>query len=174
MPTGVLVCGSSGTGKTTIRDKFKKKSYLVFDTDEVDADTQEERSRINFERTHSAINSGKNLLYDGTCRNYAKTIEIVEHMKQKDYKVIIVITYTKLSTALDRISKRERTVPESVVKRIYEEIKRKAERYMDKPDEIYLYNNEESPTLIYSRKNKKIKCILPESEFYFDVSSYCD
>ena len=41
-------------------------------------------------------------------------------------------------------------------------------------DEIYFFSNEgEQMKIIFSRKEKSIKCISSKEEFYFDVSKYC-
>ena len=40
-------------------------------------------------------------------------------------------------------------------------------------DELYLYNNEDEFNLLLSKKKKKIVCVHPEGEFYFDISKYC-
>jgi predicted ABC-type ATPase len=119
---------------------------------------------------------GNSIFYDGTCRNKKDISEVMKYLKTKGYRIILGMTYTTLPTALKRLEeRRNQFVPESVAKDIYQHMSKNAEVYMDIKDidEIYLYNNEISATLIYKKTAKSVDCILPTEQFYFDVSKYC-
>jgi len=95
-------------------------------------------------------------------------------MRGKKYRIVIAIVYTTLPTALERIRKRtHQPVPDLVVEDLHTFFKTKAERFMKLDVEIYLYNNETDFNLVWSKKNKRVACLDPESAFYFDISKYC-
>ena len=174
-PKAVLFCGSSGTGKTTLRNHFLMKSMIVFDADELwNTYKRNDVGTLLIDALHSAISDKYNVLYDGTCRNHQRTIDILDKLKQNGYHTTLVVTYTKPITALHRVRERKtQDVPEHVAKQIFLDVSKHIKHYMDYPDEVYLYNNEHEPTLIFHRKEKTIRCLAPDMDFYFDVSEYC-
>jgi hydroxymethylpyrimidine pyrophosphatase-like HAD family hydrolase len=100
----------------------------------------------------------------------------MKQLKEGGYKIILGIMYASLGTVLGRVRRRvEQPLDKDIAKDIYQHLKKNVETYMSvsEIDEVYLYNNEQTSKLIYSRKAKKIYCLSPESNFYFDVSKYC-
>ena len=95
-------------------------------------------------------------------------------MKYQGYKTIVVIVYTSIETAIERISKREQETPQEVILDLHQFFSKKAEYYMKAPnvDELLLYNNETKFLLLLDKKDKKIHCHKKES-FFFDISPYC-
>jgi predicted kinase len=179
----LFLCGAAGTGKTTSKYKFLydskiRTSFVVLNVDDMRelVGSQEKARSVLSYATERVIKEGYSFLYDGTCRDKTNVLKMMEHVKSLGYKTILGITYTPLRTALQRISKRvNQPLSEDVARDIYRHLTKNIETYMDEPsiDEIYLYNNEHTYKLIFTRKDKTIQCITPESAFYFDVSKYC-
>lgn len=174
-PKAILFCGASGVGKSTIRAKFLTKSMIVFDSDELWKKYKLPNvGTLLIDALHSAIDDKYTILYDGTCRNHSRTMEILDHLNEKGYHITLVIVYSKPLTALQRVKERKtQKVPLDVAKQIFGEVSKHVKEFMSYPADIYLYNNETEPLLIFKKTSKKIHCISPESEFYFDVSEYC-
>lgn len=177
----LFMCGSSGTGKTTTRYKFLndakiKTSFVYLNLDNIKEVGREEARRILNYSLKRTIEDGYSIFYDGTCRNKSDITEVMKVLKSKNYKIILGMTYTTLPTALKRLEDRKNQfVSESVARDIYKHMSKNAEVYMDikEIDELYLYNNEETTTLIFKKTAKEVQCILPNEDFYFDVSQYC-
>lgn len=177
----VFVCGASGTGKTTMRYKFLrdakiKTSFVYLNLDDIKEVGREEARTILDYAIVRAIDDGYSIFYDGTCRNKQFMQKLIKHLKSKDYKVVMGMTYTTLPTALRRLEERRgQYISEADAKDVYQHMTKNAEVYMDTKDidEIYLYTNEETSTLIFKRNAKEVECVLPNERFYFDVSKYC-
>lgn len=177
----IFICGASGTGKTSMRYKLLndakiKTSFVYLNLDDIKEVGLEEARSIFNHSLMKAIDDGYSIFYDGTCRNKILVSETMKHLKSKNYKIILGMTYTSLPTALKRLDERRgQFVSESVAKDIYQHMKKNAEVYMDMKeiDEVYLYNNEHATTLIFKQTVKEVQCIRPDEDFYFDVSEYC-
>ena len=152
--TAIFLCGASGSGKSTTRDSILNKikfkhSHVLLNLDDIigykERVSESRKTLINLFRR--AVEDGYPVLYDGTCR-YPPFIEkiINEILKDKGYKIILVLNYASLDKVIER------------VKQI---------------DELYLFSNETQSKMVFSRKDKKIKCVSPDSDFYFDVSKHC-
>lgn len=181
--TIVFLCGASGSGKTTSRQTIlneikMKNTYITINLDDItkyDIKYDEARTILKQLFTKS-VKDGYNILYDGTCRFPSYVRNLMEETVNEKYKIILVINYAELSTVVRRVKQRvDQPMPSNLVKQVYSEISKNASKYMnmDQIDELYLVSNEEGSKIIFSRKDKEIKCISPESSFYFDVSKYC-
>jgi predicted ABC-type ATPase len=177
----LFMCGASGTGKSSIRYQFlrdaKIKTSLVYlNIDSIKDVGREEARKIFDYSLMRAVEDGYSIFYDGTCRNKKAVSEVMKIMKSKDYKIVLGMTYTTLPVALKRLEDRKNQfVSESVAKDVYQHMTKNAEVYMDMKeiDELYLYNNETNAVLIFKKTKKEVQCLLPDEEFYFDVSKYC-
>lgn len=178
----LFFCGAAGTGKTTGRHKFLrdtklKTSFVYLNIDDLKNVEGREQMRVLFNKfVKRSIEDGYSIFYDGTCRNKTETIELIKDLKSKHYKIILGMVYSTLPTALKRIEERRgQFLTETAGKDIYQHMSKNAETYMSvkEIDELYLYNNEQTITLIFQKTKKEIKCISPDTEFYFDVSEYC-
>lgn len=179
----IFLCGAAGSGKTTTRTIFlqdvgMKTTYVTLNIDDIRAQvgTQEEARKVFVKLIDKTIEDGYSFLYDGTCRDRKNTVMRIKEAKQQGYTVILGITYASLGTVLKRIRKRvDQPLDSELARDIYNHLKRNVETYMsiDDVDELYLYNNEKSTKLIFYRDDKKVTCIDPEAQFYFDVSNYC-
>jgi predicted ABC-type ATPase len=176
MKTGFLICGPSGTGKSSHVSEMLvnagiKQNFLLIDPDKL-VGTHTEQSQKALEMVYKQIESKQNFIYIATCGGMRIIQDILNKMKDKNMRSIVAIPYVKLSTALERIKKRNQPVPDEVVEDLHKFFKTKAERYMKLDlDEIYLYNNETDFNLLYSKTKKKMTCT--PGEFFFDISKYC-
>jgi len=178
MKFGLFVCGPPGIGKSTHIDEMLKNAkisnkFILIDPDLLEGETHLKKSEKSVELVKESIKSNKSFVYVATCGGLKVIMGFLSSMKKSGFKTIVAIPYTKLSTALERISKRQQETPEEVSKDLYSFFSKKAEAYMKLKniDEIYLYNNETEFNLLYIRKHKKITCT--PGEFYFDITPYC-
>lgn len=177
----IFVCGASGTGKSSMRYKFLndakiKTSFVYLNIDDIKEVGREDARNIFNHSLLRAIEDGYSIFYDGTCRNKRDVSDTMKLLKSRNYKIILGMTYTSLPVALKRLEDRQgQFVSESVARDIYQHMNKNAEVYMDMKeiDEVYLYNNENTTTLIFKKTEKEVQCLLPDEGFYFDVSKYC-
>lgn len=178
----IFICGGSGTGKTTTRHKFLrdakiKTTFVYLNLDDIMELGLEEARRVLLVLTNRVVQDGYSFFYDGTCRNKQLTLDVMKNLKTKNYKIIVGMVYASLPTVLKRLDeRRNQYVSEAVGRDIYQHMMKNAEGYMDAKeiDELFLYNNEESVKLIFRRSDKRLECLMPKTDFYFDVSKYCD
>lgn len=175
---GLLICGPSGVGKTSnlnkILDKFNLNPVII-DPDKRTEKTQQERSLKAREEVFQSIEEKKDFAYSGSCLRGKAMQKIIETMKEKGYRIIMVMIYSSVHESIRRIAERkEQLVPEKIIREFHTLFKRKAESYMNNSllDEVLLYNNEDQFMLILDKKDKKIHC-HGDKDFYFDISPYC-
>lgn len=180
--TALFLCGTAGSGKTTIKTKFledtKTKGHVYLNIDEIRPIVgSQEKARVVFaELVDKTIEDGYSFLHDSTCRDKGTMLQRMENAKKNGYTVKVGIVYASLDTVLQRVAKRiEQPLTEEQVRDIYRHLTKNVEVYMSSKfiDEIYLYNNEQTSTLIFYRDRKEIRCNHPTMKFYFDVSKYC-
>jgi predicted ABC-type ATPase len=175
----ILVCGPSGVGKSSnlshIFNHLGIQELELFDPDKRPEKTQEERSSKTREEVHNAIGE-KSFVYSGSCLRGKAIQEIIEKLHSNNYRIILVMIYTSVDTAIKRIKERkEQPVPENIIREFHKLFTKKAEKYMNNTliNEILLYNNETKFTLLLNKKDKEIHCYKNKEKFYFDISSYC-
>jgi predicted ABC-type ATPase len=174
---GILICGPSGVGKTSNLSKIFDKVGVhpeILDPDKRSEKEHSERSSKTLEQVHEYISEKKEFAYVATCGGITIIKDVLKKMKYQGYKTIVVIVYTSIETAIERISKREQHTPQEVILDLHQFFSKKAEYYMKAPnvDELLLYNNETKFLLLLDKKDKKIHCHKKES-FFFDISPYC-
>jgi len=178
---GLLVCGPPGIGKSSNLPKIGDATNINWeDTAVVDPDklagTHDQQSAKAFQILRDRIRAEQSVAYIGACHGTRGIGEILRAMKQKGFTTKVVVIFTSVSTALDRIAKRSnQPLDPEITKEVHTFFSTKAERFMTLPniDELYLFNNEQDLTLLFRRKSKDILCSSPNGEFYFDVSKYC-
>jgi len=179
----VFLCGSSGTGKTTTKQQILdraglKGTYVDLNIDVVTQmiGSREKAFQMFGYLIRKTMAEGYSFLYDGTCRDKGSMMSRILMAKQSGYRTIMAMTYTSLQTALKRILGRtEQPVPEDVAREIYGQVSKVAEGFVTSKniDEVYLYNNEQTSTLMFHKAKKEIQCLHSDMNFYFDVSEYC-
>jgi predicted ABC-type ATPase len=175
----ILICGPSGVGKSSnlshVFNHLGIQELELFDPDKRLEKTQEERSSKTREEVHNAIGK-KSFVYSGSCLRGKAMEEIIEKLHSNNYRIILVMFYTSVNTAIKRIKERkEQPVPENIIREFHKLFTKKAEKYMNNKliNEILLYNNESKLLLLLDKKDKKIHCYKKEEKFYFDISPYC-
>jgi len=171
---GILICGPSGVGKSSNLSKIFDKDIEVLDPDKRSEKEHSERSSKTLEQVYEFISQKNDFAYIATCGGIKIIKDLLKKMKDQGYETMMVIIYTSLETALERISKRDQHTPEDVILDLHAFFTKKAEYYMKAKnvDQIFLYNNETKFKLILHKKDKKIHCHGKE-KFYFDISPYC-
>jgi len=179
----IFSCGASGVGKTESKEVFLKDagiktSYVYINVDKIRLLTGDHTTaqKILAYVVKKTVDEEYSFLWDATCRNLKTIPEAMRNAKKNGYKIIVSITYAELDTVLKRIRQRiTQPTSEDLVRFIYQYMKKHAETYMkiSEIDEVYLYNNNKTSQLIFYRDKKKIQCIHPEMNFYFNVSNYC-
>ena len=179
----VFLCGSSGTGKTTSKEKILndaglKGTYVDLNIDSIAQllASREQALRIYGYLIRQTMQDGYSFLYDGTCRDRGSMAKRILLAKELGYRTIVGMTYTTLDTALKRILARsEQPVDDEIAREIYEQVSKVAKSLvkLKTVDEVYLYNNEHTSTLIFHKTKKSVQCVHSDMDFYFDVSDFC-
>ncbi len=126
--------GVSGSGKSTYLKKYViENNFTYICPDEIreeltgDAADQSENKKvweIAYEKLEYAINKKENIIFDSTMVNKKSREEFVKFVKNKteqnEYVLKALVFKVPLDLCIDRNSKRERKVPEEVIKRQYE------------------------------------------------------
>lgn len=179
----LFLCGAAGSGKTTMADKFLDDANITTTFVRLNIDsirsvvgTQEAARTVFVHLFEKAVDDGYSIFYDATCRDKSNILARMKQLKEKNYKIVLGITYASLGVVLGRVKQRtDQPLDESVARDIYKHLKKNVEEYMSisEIDEVYLYNNEKTSKLIFYKDKKEVHCISPTSNFYFDISKYC-
>lgn len=124
-----VMCGLPASGKSTYALQLAiKENAIVVSTDNIrgfingDENSQKNNDKV-FEIAHKLIykylNEEKNVIFDATNINLKKRIELVKRYRKYCDKIICVFVAIPYEICLERNSKRERKVPEEVIKRMY-------------------------------------------------------
>jgi predicted ABC-type ATPase len=173
---GLLICGPSGVGKSSNIQKIFQRVGThpdILDPDKRSEKEHSERSAKTLEQVYEYIQSRKEFAYVATCGGISIIKDLLKKMKDQGYRTVMVIVYTSLETAIERVAQREQHTPEEVIRDLHAFFTRKAEYYMKarNVDQLLLYNNESTFSLLLDKKGKRIHC--SKGSFYFDISSYC-
>jgi len=77
---------------------------------------RDKAKRVTVNRMNDFINGKLGMLIDGTGKNYPKIEKMVSALQKEGYDCYMVFVNTDLDVALERNKKRERTLPEKLVK----------------------------------------------------------
>lgn len=177
MPTGLLVCGGSGAGKSSHLQEIVKdarmRSFLLIDPDKMDAPNHVVASKMAFESVYETIRQRKNFAYVGTCAGTRGMHDILRTMRDYGYRIVVAIVHVSLPTAIERVrARKEQPVPEKVVRELYDYFKKGARNYLKFPeiDELFLYSNDPDFMQLGVRK-EGIWTISERRPFYFTLPS---
>ncbi len=142
-PLAVLMGGGSATGKSTLRNvtvmaalKGEGQSAGIVDSDDIKNSIPEyktlgrdiaartvhdESSDIANYALDTLIKNKKNLIFDGTMKNYKKYSAMIERLKKEGYEVQILIADCPLEVAIERATKRAKETGRKVPTEIIEE-----------------------------------------------------
>lgn len=186
-PVAVVMMDGPGSGKSTFVDAIDNGDFVRVDADAIKQNLPEfqqslkagakdaavishdESSMLASRIKDGAVGSRKNLIFDGTGKNAEKYITMISDMKQRGYKVTVIMPSIPLDTALERVRIRaERTgrlVPESLVREAYSQIETNFDKISKIADSAQLYDNiGKEPRLIFESDDKGER--IHDKEFF--------
>lgn len=134
MKKAIMTMGLPGAGKSyTLNNNYDVTGYTVIDPDEIKkekADYDDKKPSVYHEwskkeakaRIARAMANGENLVIDGTGTNVEKMYKQITELQANGYTVEILYVKVKLETAIERNSKRARTVPVEIIHEKFETI----------------------------------------------------
>lgn len=145
-----MMVGLPGSGKSFTAKTFP--NTIIHSSDAIRAEllgdeNRQDQQDLVFQTLHERVlndlASGKNVAYDATNINYKRRMEFlrqVNTMKLLGLRTVCVFLTTPYEECLERNANRERSVPESVIRRMYEkfDVPMKAEGW----DEIWVMGDE--------------------------------
>lgn len=122
----VIMAGLPGSGKSYVRSN-KYAELKVIDCDEIKKTLKgydpknpgavhQQSKVLEQEAIYIALGNGESFVYDTTATNWAKLVKLISDAKALGYTVELCYVRVSLKTALYRNSKRERVVPEALIK----------------------------------------------------------
>lgn len=125
-----IMCGLPGSGKSTFaKELAEKENAIIVSTDsirqefygneEIQGDTEKVFKKAYIDILNN-LNRNNNVIFDATNINFKSRIDIVKRYKKYADKIICVFRATPYEVCLERNSKRDRKVPEQVIRRMYE------------------------------------------------------
>lgn len=124
----IIMCGLPASGKSTIAKNIKNS--IVISTDDIreeingDANNQENANLI-FDTAFNRIKENlinkefENIIFDATNIDYKRRMDIINKFKKYADNIECYFVWTTYEECLERNSKRDRKVPEEVIKRMY-------------------------------------------------------
>lgn len=128
-PRLIMLVGLPASGKSTIaKDLSDEYNANIHSSDKLrkelygDENTQENNNNL-FSKLHKRIKedlrSGNSVIYDATNISYKKRIGFLREFKKIECEKICIVMATPYHECLKRNQKRERQVPEYVIKKMY-------------------------------------------------------
>jgi len=121
--------GLKGVNSDQAFEAYMKKAKMPLDleklTKDQHADAMNLRGKaksVTAKRMQGFINSRLGMLIDGTGKNYNKIQKMKGMLQSQGYDCYMVYVNTDLKVALKRNAERERTVPEDLVKKSWQEV----------------------------------------------------
>ena len=162
----IFLCGSPGAGKSYTIDKISDvyispkivNTDLTFEflakkaahdlSNDLDAAEAWEKfgnksKQITKERLKLFLGGALPLIIDGTSSNPNSLLMRVGVLESLGYDVGMIHINTDLKTAIERVQKRDRKVPEDFIKNVYDETQELAKYYKKKFDFFLTINNSE-------------------------------
>jgi len=121
--------GLKGVNSDQAFETYMKKAEIPLDLEKLTTgqqsiamDLRSKAKSVTFKRMNTFINSKLGMLIDGTGKNYDKISKMKGKLSAKGYDCFMIYVNTDLSVALERNAARERTVPENLVKKAWQEV----------------------------------------------------
>lgn len=128
-PAFIVLVGLPGSGKSTFAQEFKTKfGYVVISSDDIrkesynDVNAQEHNNEVFDEmlkRSIKCLQNNENVIYDATNVGSKKRIHLLNSIKRYTNNIICYFFATPYEMCIERNNKRERKVPEEVIKRMF-------------------------------------------------------
>ena len=148
----VIMAGLPGSGKSYVREKmFSDLAFIDCDElkksiegyDPKNPGTVHAQSKVlEKQAIYNNLAEGISFVYDTTASNADKVINMTKEAQSLGYTVVVVYVRTTLATALERNSKRDRVVPESIILDKYSLIKTSMETVKMFVDEFIVVDND--------------------------------
>lgn len=142
----VFLIGPPAAGKSTTRQKLYPE-YIVIDPDEIKK-TLPGYDPKNPSKVHTlskilarkqfekAIAGNKSFVYDTTGGNKERMLREMQEARERGFQIVILQVTCPLEECLKRNKARERTVPEEIVKEIWNEVNEVAETLCHAADRV--------------------------------------
>jgi len=125
----IMMCGLVASGKSFVANQLAlKENAVIHSSDELrielfgDVNEVDKNGEV-FQELHKRIKDdlkkGKNVIYDATNLNHKKRKGFLEELKKLDVRKECIFVATPYEKCLEQNRKRERKVPEYVIKRMY-------------------------------------------------------
>ena len=173
-----MLVGLPASGKTTCGKRLAEvEDALIVSSDEIrkellgDQNDQTKNEEI-FKEVESRIINGlkeKNVIYDATNINYKRRMAFLQ--KIKDVEKIALLIATPYDECIERNNKRERKVPEDVIKRMYYNFY--IPQYYEGFDEIGIYFNTDRIYWTYDLLKKLDKVSQDNPHHTLTIGKHC-
>ena len=170
----VILVGGPGAGKSGIKKpiiekqlKLKESDFINIDPDRIlselfdnNNDCRRSVNQINDIIYEKSIKQGKNIIFDGTGKDYDWYFnDVIQILKREEYIVTIGIISNNVNIVLDRIKKRAeetgRDVHKDYVEYVYDKLEQNIPKYLNiscvYADNIFLFDNKYKLKHTYSK-----------------------
>ena len=157
-----MMIGLPASGKSTIAEQLaESEDAIIVSSDQIrkellgDINDQSQNAKVFQEvekRIKERLQVG-NVIYDATNINYKKRRAFLERLNKIEVEKIAVLVATPYEECLERNAKRERKVPEEVIKRMYYSFY--IPQYYEGFDKIHIIYNTEYSFLFEELKDMK-------------------
>lgn len=124
----IYLVGLPGSGKSTYANKLKEKGYKVFSSDSIRKELYGDESiqgdgnkvfNILHKRISENLKNNVNCIYDSTGISSKRRMSFLNSISNIKCTKICILFATPYEICLERNSKRDRKVPEDVIRRMY-------------------------------------------------------
>ena len=170
----IILVGGPGAGKSGIKKpiiekqlKLKESDFINIDPDRIlselfdnNNDCRRRVNQINDIIYEESIKQGKNIIFDGTGKDYDWYFnDVIQKLKREGYIVTIGIISNNVKIVLDRIKKRAeetgRYVHKDYVEYVYDKLEQNIPKYLNiscvYADNIFLFDNKYKLKHTYSK-----------------------
>lgn len=177
-----MMAGLPGSGKSFHAQKLP--DAVIHSSDAIreevlgnisDQSNQELVFKTLHDRVLADLRDGKNVVYDATNINYRRRQQFLTRVRAlhiKNLTTVCVFMVTPYSKCLENNAGRDRTVPEDVIKRMYEkfDIPMMAEGW----DEIWIENDDEFGAFHWEETLKRLSAIEHDNPHHeFTIGQHC-
>lgn len=173
-----MLVGLPASGKTTCGKRLAEvEDALIVSSDEIRKEllgnqNDQTKNEEIFKEVESRIINGlkeKNVIYDATNINYKRRMAFLQ--KIKDVEKIALLIATPYDECIERNNKRERKVPEDVIKRMYYNFY--IPQYYEGFDEIRIYFNTDRIYWTYDLLKKLDKVSQDNPHHTLTIGKHC-
>ena len=145
-PTLFVLIGVSGSGKSTFAKTFSITGGVrVVSADEIrgmlygDESVQKDGKRVfevAYMNARCHLSHCRNVIFDATNTTKAGREKLLDALKRSDCRKVAVLCMTDIDTCIKRNARRDRVVPEHVIRRQYAQLLEDGAYIPDQFDEI--------------------------------------